>query len=82
MKILEKFKNIHRDTLIIILTYDGRIKYNKGIYTNIIIKNDYRYNLIDPIINKKINIISKSNKKNINSFEYLKVFQRSFYYNL
>ena len=44
---------ISKDILNIILEYDGQIKYRKGVYVNIIIKkNDYRYNLIKPFINK------------------------------
>ena len=45
------------ELLNIILAYDGRIKYKKGKYVNIIHKNDIRYNIIQPIINKKIEII-------------------------
>ena len=44
----------------IILQYDGRIKYKykkgdyeNGIYVNIIITNDYRYDIIRPIIIRK-----------------------------
>lgn len=47
------------ELLNIILAYDGRIKYKKGKYVNIIHKNDIRYNIIQPIINKKIEIIKK-----------------------
>ena len=36
-----------------ILEYDGRIKYRKGHYADIIHKNDIRYNLIQNIIIKK-----------------------------
>ena len=48
------------DILNKILQYYGRIKYyhNKGIYINIISKNDYRYNIIETKINNKINLIS------------------------
>jgi hypothetical protein len=41
----------------IILEYDGRIKYKNGKYVNIIHKNDERYNIITPIINKKMEIL-------------------------
>jgi hypothetical protein len=53
-------KDIPKDILHIILEYDGRIKYNKGKYVNIIHKNDERYNIIVPIINKKINIMNQT----------------------
>lgn len=39
-----------------IFEYYGRIKYRKGNYVNIIHANDCRYNIIKPIINKKIEI--------------------------
>jgi hypothetical protein len=51
-----KFPYIPKDLLHIILEYDGRIKYKNGKYVNIIHKNDERYNIINPIINKKIEI--------------------------
>jgi len=42
-----------------ILEYDGRIKYRKGHYADIIHKNDIRYNLIQNIIIKKKEIYKK-----------------------
>ena len=41
----------------IILDYDGRIKYKKGKYINIIHKYDFRYNIIEPLIEKKKEIM-------------------------
>jgi hypothetical protein len=46
-----------KDLVNIILEYDGKIKYKKGKYINMIHKYDTRYNIIRPIINKKIEIM-------------------------
>jgi hypothetical protein len=51
------FTTIPKELLNIILEYDGRIKYKNGKYVNIIHKNDQRYKIIIPIINKKLLII-------------------------
>ena len=51
---------IPKELLDIILEYDGRIKYKNGRYVNIIHKNDERYNIIKPHINKKIKIIERT----------------------
>jgi len=48
---------IPKELLHIILDYDGRIKYKNGKYVNIIHKNDQRYNIIIPILGKKMEII-------------------------
>lgn len=48
---------IPKELLHEILEYYGRIKYKNGKYVNIIHKNDKRYNVILPYINKKIKII-------------------------
>ena len=47
---------IPNELLDIILEYDGRIKYKKGKYVNIIHKHDDRYKIITPIISKKMEI--------------------------
>lgn len=52
-------KNIPTDLLHIILEYDGRIKYKNGQYTNIIHQKDERYDMIKPLINKKMEIMKK-----------------------
>ena len=52
-----KYTTIPTDLLGIILEYDGRIKYKHGKYVNTIHKNDERYNIITPIISKKIRIM-------------------------
>jgi len=50
---------ICEDVVNYILQYDGRIKYRKGHYADIIHKNDIRYNLIQNIIVKKKEILKK-----------------------
>ena len=49
--------DIPKELLDIILEYDGRIKYKKGKYINIIHKRDTRYDIITPIIKKKLKIL-------------------------
>ena len=51
---------IPKDVLHIILEYDGRIKYKNGKYVNIIHKNDERYNIITPIVSKKMEIMKRT----------------------
>ena len=41
----------------IILEYDGRIKYQKGKFINMIHKHDTRYDVVQSIINKKMKIL-------------------------
>ena len=52
-------KYIPKEIINIILEYDGRIKYRKGKYINIINKKDIRYNIIEIVINNKNKIIEK-----------------------
>ena len=52
-----KYTTIPTELLDIILEYDGRIKNKHGKYVNIIHKNDERYNIITPIITKKLLIM-------------------------
>jgi hypothetical protein len=51
---------IPRELLHIILEYDGKIKYRTGKYINIIKKNDFRYNIVENIISKKLLIIKNT----------------------
>jgi hypothetical protein len=50
---------IPKDVLHIILEYDGRIKYKNGKYIDILHKNDERYNIIMPVVSKKMVILKK-----------------------
>ena len=50
------FSYIPEELIHKVLEYDGRIKYRKGKYVDIIHKNDERYNMITPILNKKLKI--------------------------
>ena len=61
---------IPKELVNIILDYDGRIKYKKGKYVNIIHKNDSRYNIIQGVINKKIIIFKETLIENISNFYF------------
>ena len=52
-----RMKALPKELLHIILEFDGRIKYRNGKYINIIHKHDERYNMIAPLIHKKIEIL-------------------------
>ena len=47
------FPYIPKELINIILEFDGKIKYRKGEYVNIIHKHDNRYNIIEPLIFEK-----------------------------
>jgi hypothetical protein len=58
------------DIINIILEYDGRIKYKRDKYVNIIHKHDKRYNIITPLINKKMKIMKKITLATSSSFYF------------
>jgi hypothetical protein len=55
-----KVSYIPNELLDIILAYDVRIKNKNGKYVNIIHKNDERYNIITPIVSKKMIIMKRT----------------------
>ena len=48
---------IPKELIHIILEYDGRIKYQNGKYVNIIHKYDERYESVNPLVSKKMQIM-------------------------
>jgi uncharacterized pyridoxamine 5'-phosphate oxidase family protein len=71
-----KLTEVPEELLHIILSYDGRIKYRNGKYLDIIHKNDERYNIITPIINKKIEILQNIENFGENSFYFEFTFEK------
>ena len=71
-----KLTEVPEELLHIILSYDGRIKYRNGKYVDIIHKNDERYNIITPIINKKIEILQNIEDFGENSFYFEFTFEK------
>jgi hypothetical protein len=74
------FHRLPQDIINYVLLYNENFSIRKGKIITIIPKTDYRYNLIKRTIRKKIDIIHKSNKENIDGVAFLKIFQESFYY--
>tara|TARA_Y100000992_G_C21256249_1_gene488688 strand:+ start:1444 stop:1794 length:351 start_codon:yes stop_codon:yes gene_type:complete len=70
------FKKLPCEIINIILEYDGHIKYKNRKYVNIIHKNDNRYNIITPIINKKIEILQNIEDFSKNSFYFEFTFEK------
>jgi hypothetical protein len=65
---------IPRDLVNIILEYDGRIKYRNGEYVDIIHKHDDRYKMMEPIINKKKEIIKTIQTDDLGGFYFDLIF--------
>jgi len=67
------------DVLNIILEYDGRIKYSHKyrIYVNVISKNDYRYNIVEPKNNNKINVMQNFNIGNNGLKFYVDIYYKN-----
>ena len=65
-----KISYIPKELLHIILEYDGRIKYRKGEYVDIIHKNDERYNIIKHLIGNKIEILKHIEHTKINGYGF------------
>ena len=63
-------KHLPTDIINIILDYDGRIKYKRGKYVNIIHKHDMRYNMVVSLINKKLEIMKEITFANCKSFYF------------
>jgi len=61
-------KVLPKELLHIILEFDGRIKYRNGQYVNIIHKYDERYDMIKPLISKKIEILKTINIDGVNFY--------------
>ena len=75
-----KFSEIPDKLLHIILSYDGRIKYEKGKYVNIIHKNDERYNMLYPIVSKKNKILESIEDSGEKEFYFDFILALCFYY--
>lgn len=67
------------DVLNLILEYDGRIKYihKERIYVNIVSKNDYRYDIIRPYMNRKNNLVKQLNLGNNRLKFYVDVYYKN-----
>ena len=63
-----KVPTLPKELLHIILEFDGRIKYRNGQYVNIIHKHDERYDMIKPLISKKIEILKTINIDGVNFY--------------
>lgn len=76
---LKSIANLPFDVLNIILQYDGRIKYihKECIFVNIISKNDYRYNILETKINRKINLINTLNIGNNGLKFYIDIYYKN-----
>ena len=67
------FKNTPLDVLIQILEYDGRIKYKKGEFINIIHKKDERYSVLQHLTSfKPVYLYEQDNFQGILPLWYIK----------
>ena len=53
-----------------ILEYDGRIRYHQGCYVDLIHANDSRYDILVPIIQKRIGVLQTVETGEANSFYF------------
>lgn len=67
------FPYIPKELVIIILAYEGHIKYRKGAYVNIIHKHDTRYSILGPLIQKKREIMKKMERRQTTNGFYFEV---------
>lgn len=70
MKFNTIYNNIPDDIIPIIFEYYGKIKFRQGQYINIIHKHDRRYNMLTPIISKKLKILQNIETSHNNSGFY------------
>lgn len=57
MSNIEKAPYLPFEMIDLILSYDGRIRFRRGRFRNVIISNDPRYAIIEPVICKKMTIL-------------------------
>ena len=63
-----------------ILQYDGRMKYRKGAFVNIIHPADSRFFIVEPVITKKQNIFKSMDIINVGRIINYKFAQSRFYF--
>lgn len=57
IRLFKKAPYLPFEMIDLIFSYDGRIRFRNGRFSNVIMSKDYRYDVIDPVICKKINIL-------------------------
>jgi hypothetical protein len=53
------FQNLPNEIINIILEYEGSVLYKRGKYVNVIHKHDIRYDIIESIFHKKMEIMKE-----------------------